>query len=83
MPLDAGFRLVAEGSGDVIVQLPLSAPVLATDDEIVLSEDGGAATTYKVEKVQYVADYTDRSTPSLPDVHSIYGRVDYIVSVVP
>jgi len=77
-------RLIAEGSGDLIGHLPNDAPALATDDEVLYEHTSGSpAVTYKIEKVLYVAEYANVTNPVAPDSYSVYGRTDYIVSVVP
>jgi len=71
-------RLVAQGTGDVLGYLPLSAPSLAKNDEIVWVENG-STTTYKIKKVQYCAEQTAISNPEGGIRHAVYGRTDYIV----
>jgi len=80
--VDPGVRLIAEGSGDLIGLLPGDACSLAPNDEVVYGLVGEAAVTYKVEKVQYVAEHTSVSDPPNPDRYSVYGMTDLIVSVV-
>lgn len=78
--LDPGVRLVDEATGDVIGYLPVSAPTLSADDEIVYTEVGGGSVTYKIEKVRYVAEYSTVVMPDSLDRYTCYGRTDYIVS---
>ncbi len=78
MAVDVGVRLVAEVSGDLIGHLPQSAVSLQIDTEV--DYDG---VTYKVEKVRYVTESSTRVFPPDGNLYSVYGRTDYIVSVVP
>ena len=82
--LDPSVRLVEEVSGDFIGLLPNDAPTLAMNDEVVYVEASGSpSVTYKVEKVLYTAEYVVTENPISPDSYSVYGRLDYYVSVVP
>ena len=83
MSINSGVRLIDEGTGDLIQDLGTVTPYLSVGDEVVLSEDGGAATTYKVEKLQYVVAVNNHSTQTSAAQYSIAGRVDIIVSLVP
>jgi len=76
------MRLLEEDTGDLIAELPSNAPILSANDEIILWEVGEDAITYKVEKVQYNVEYSNLAVPALPTSYSVYGRTDYIVSVV-
>ncbi len=82
MSLQPSVRLVAEGSGDFIGDLPQSASTRQANDEIVYTEVGGATVTYKIERVQFVCEWTMVSNPEAADRYSVYGRTDLIVSVV-
>ena len=83
MSINAKVRLVAEDTGDLIQDLGNATPYLSVNDEVVLSEDGGASTTYKVEKLQYVVDVGNHGTEFSPPKYSLETRVDIVVSVVP
>jgi len=84
MGIDPGVRLVAEVGGTFIGHLPQSAATLCPDDQVVYGPMGGSTVTYKVERVQYVAEYSNAPVdPSTVDRYSVYGRTDLIVSVVP
>ena len=72
--------LLAEGSEDVIGTLPLSAPPLAQDDEIVYGPVDGVMVAYKVENVRYTAQYEYHEVTGGAQMYSCYGRTDYIVS---
>ena len=81
MPINPGVRLVAEGSGDFILDLPNAAPSLAVNDEVVTTPDGGSPTTYKIEKVRYVVDYSTHEGTGLPPTQNVVGRTELVVSV--
>ena len=78
MSIDPGVRLVAEGSGDFIGLLPATASTRQKNDEVVYG-----AVTYKIESIQYVAEYSTVGNPEAPDLYDVHGRTDLIVSVVP
>ena len=82
MSINPGVRLVAEGSGDLIAEIPDSAYSLVPDAEVVLTENEGSPTVYKVEKQRYYADINTHIVAGQPDSISTYGRTDLIVSVV-
>ena len=82
--IDPGVRLLAEGSEDFIGHLPSNAPALNNGDTVVFGPSGGTMVTYKIEAVRYVAEYSlVESDPTSIDRYAVYGRTDYIVSVVP
>ena len=83
MSIQPSVRLIAEVSGDLIGHLPRSAGHLKEDAEVDYGEAGQTPVTYKVEKVRYVAEYTNTGHPEALDRYSVYGRTDLIVSVVP
>ena len=83
MSINARVRLVAEGTGNLIQDLGTVTPYLSVNDEVVLSEDGGTSTTYKVEKLRYVVDKGNHSAATSSPKYSIMGHVDILVSVVP
>ncbi len=81
MSIDPGTRLISEDTGELIALLPSDSP--AHIDEVVLSGNGDPAVTYIVEKVRYVCEYSNLSTPGVLDTYEVHGRTDLIVSVVP
>jgi hypothetical protein len=81
--VEPGVRVLLEDTGAIVGMLPVEPLALTAGDEIVLSEGGGPSTTYKVEKVRYTADCTHIHDPTVPHAHTVYGRIDYIVSEVP
>ncbi len=83
MSFNPSVRLLAEGSEDLIAELPASGPSLNKADNIVLTLDGSAAVTYKIEESRYVCEGATRVIAGLPDRYNVYCRLDYIVSVVP
>ena len=82
MTLQPGVELLAEGTEDHIGFLPPDAPALNPDDEVVYQVNGDAAVVYKIEKVRYTAVATNTPTTG-PSRYSVYGKTDYLVSVVP
>jgi len=82
MSLSPAIRIIAEGSGDLIKEIPPISSVPVVDDEIVLSADGGASTTYKVEKVQYILDVVAYSGESAPTNYGVSGQIEITVSEV-
>ena len=83
MSINAEVRLVAEDTGDLIQELGNATPYLSVTDEVELSEDGGAATVYKVEKLRLVVKKGNHSDELSAPKYSLETRVDIIVSVVP
>ena len=80
--INPGVRLLEEGSGDLIGLLPGSVH-LAMNDQVEYGPSDGVRVLYKVEKVRYVCEYFVTGNPVSPDAHSVYGRIDVYVSVVP
>ena len=83
MSINAEVRLVAEGTGDLIQELGRATPYLSVDDEVELSEDGGAAIVYKVEKMRLVVMRRNHSAELSAPKYALETRVDFVVSVVP
>lgn len=77
-----GVRLIAEGSETLIGSLPNDAPKLSKNDEVVYGKSESSLITYKIQKVRYVAEYSNTTNPGIPNSYSVYGRLDLIVSVV-
>jgi len=71
---------VVDEAGEVLGFLPLDAPSLNKNDEIVLTNDG--ETTFKVKMLRYRVQHTVVSSEGAPDTHSLYGRLDYIVEAL-
>ena len=83
MSINARVRIVDESTGNLIQDLETVTPYLSVNDEIVLSQDGAASITYKVEKLQYIVDVVNRSAEISAPKYSIIGRVDILVSLAP
>ena len=83
MSINARVRIIDESTGNLIQDLGTVTPYLSVNDEIVLSQDGAASITYKVEKLQYIVDVVNRSAEISAPTYSIIGRVDILVSPVP
>ena len=83
MSINAEVRLVDEGTGDLIQSLGNATPYLSVNDEVEFSEDGGAVTVYKVEKVRLIVKKVNHSAQLSAPKYSLETRVDIIVSLVP
>ena len=83
MSINAEVRLVDEATGSLIQGLGNATPYLSVDDEVVLSEEGGAPTVYKVEKLRYYVDVAHHDDEFSSPKYSLETRVDIIVSPVP
>ena len=81
MSLHPSVRIVEELSGDTILECPGFFSLPRLDELISLSEDGGAATKYKVEKVEYVLNKANHPGPS--PKFSVNGMVEITLSLVP
>ncbi len=83
MSINAEVRLIDEGTGDLIHDLGNATPYLSVNDEVEFSEDGGASTVYKVEKLRLVVKKRNHSAEFSAPKYSLENRVDIVVSVVP
>lgn len=84
MSLYPSVRIVAERSGDVLMQSPGFFSLPRKNDFVTLSEDGGATIEYKVEKVEYLLDKANHAVgPGGTQKYSVNGTVTITVSVVP
>ncbi len=84
MSLHPSVRIVAEGTGALLMASPGFFSLPKVDDLVTLSEDGGATTAYKVEKVEYLLDKANHASgPGGTQKYSINGTVNITVSVVP
>ena len=81
MSINPGSRLLTEGTEVLIGHLLNNTPALNKNDEVWYGPVGGSPIKYKVELVRYVVEYSIEGNPESPDLYSVYGRTDYIVSI--
>jgi hypothetical protein len=77
------LKFVEEGSGDVLFRVDSTEFLLKVGDSVTHSTDGGASTTYKIEKVTMVLDDALLPPPIAADGYA--SIIEYVIelSVVP